>query len=652
MTHTNFIILALAGITASLWLNTALHAQSPDEIIITANLAPTPLAQVGSSVSVLDGATLEVLGNPVATDFLRMVPSLAVSRSGGVGGFTEVRIRGAEARHTLVYIEGIKANDPAAASEFGFAELLGDGISRIEVLRGPQSALYGSEAIGGVINIITKTNVHYIKAEGGSYGTAQLSGGWSVNRDRFDVAVLGAYYRTNGINFATVGSENDGSQVATVQVNAKLKPTDAGALGLTVRYTAQNAQSDPEIDFGTVLADGNQLAKTRRLYMRGYAHVDALDGRWSHELSGTVVDARTQNFAAKVITDPALFTDEEVGGRTTMRYQTALGFKMGAVDQFLTAAAQYERESFSTVNSSDFAGNSFNTSQRQSRTQASLTGQYHAGFTKRVFVDASLRHDFNGGARNPANNFQDITTWRASVSALLADSIRLHASVGRGSTNPTFVSQFGFFPGSFIGNPLLRPEQSTGWELGGEWHAGATRIDMTYFSNRIQDFIDGNGFDVVTLLTTAINKPGISKHHGIELTAQTRIGPVKLSGFYSYLKATDPSGVDLNRRPNHQASFTASSSILNKLVVAGSLNYNGNMRDADFRNLSPPLYASTPVILKSYVLASVSAHYKVLNNTEIFARVENAFNQNYQDVFGYRAPRAGVYGGVKVNFDK
>ncbi|MEM9898491.1 MAG: TonB-dependent receptor plug domain-containing protein, partial [Pseudomonadota bacterium] len=180
---------ALVGIARAQQPGSETSTDVKDEIIVVGARAPIPLRELGSAVTVIDSETLGQLQTPVISDVLRDVPGLAVSRSGVPGTLTDVRIRGAEANQTLVIIDGIEANDPAGSAAFSFANLLAADLDRIEVLRGPQSAIYGSEAVGGVVNIITKAGEPgfrvFGEAQGGSFGTRQFGGGISGGVERF-----------------------------------------------------------------------------------------------------------------------------------------------------------------------------------------------------------------------------------------------------------------------------------------------------------------------------------------------------------------------------------------------------------------------------------------------------------------------------------
>ena len=279
-------LLALAGTAAATMMATPAEAQisslpeagtDTPPVVVTATRYPVDPRTVGSSITVIDAEELEEKQNRVVSDILRDVPGVAVSRSGPVGTLTQVRIRGAESNQTLVIIDGVKVNDPAGGNEFDFANLLSNDIERIEVLRGPQATLYGSNTIGGVINIITKRGkgpvTANLRAEAGSFYT--VDGGASVGGGTDTVnAYLGVSgYRTAGTNISENGGEDDGYWNNTVDASIGVTPLDNVELTGTLRNVESRLQFD---DFGPDTRDGFLIAtdadqENRRSQLSGRA---------------------------------------------------------------------------------------------------------------------------------------------------------------------------------------------------------------------------------------------------------------------------------------------------------------------------------------------------------------------------------------------
>jgi vitamin B12 transporter len=635
----------LAPITLALMASSAMAQTAPqpdalDSIIVTSTFRPAKLSQLGTAASVIDSSSIMALANPSVSDFLRLTPSLSVSSAGPIGTQTQVRIRGAEANHTQVFVDGIEANDPAASGEFGFSESLSSGISRIEILRGAQSALYGSEAIGGVISIITRSPFDqgsklFADVSGGSFGTVQANGGGAWNDGTLGLLVSGGIHRTDGINISPVGNEKDGSQTITLMGKAEAKISETARAGFTARYVAQHSDYDDTQFSSTnvpyVVDTPNFQQKSKRFYARGFIAFGPEN--WQSTAYANIISTRN----AQRTGTPSDDTDVD-GGRFTLGARSSLLFDTGALTHSITTAIEHERESYAD-RSLAFGGGS---RQDVSRTQTSLIGQYRLSVADRFFADASVRQDWNSG-------FADATTWRLSGAALIGAGFRLHASGGRGITNPTFTEQFGFFPGSFKGNPLLAPEKSIGFDAGVEWRNDWLRFDATYFNAWLKNEIS-TAFDFATFMASPVNETGVSKRAGAEISLEAQRGSFTLKGFYSYLQATEQRTAtavrsDEIRRPKHQGAVTLLWQDAD-VSVATSLSYTGKRLDDDFRS-----FPAVRLALPAYTLATVSGQYRLTQSLTAFARLENAFDSYYQDVFGYRTAGIAAYAGLRLRLD-
>jgi vitamin B12 transporter len=610
-----------------------------DPIIVSSTFTKEKLSALGTSVSLITTDQIDLLGNASITDFLRLTPSLSVATSGPLGTQSQVRIRGSEANHALVYIDGIKANDPAASSEYGFSESLSSGVSRIEVLRGSQSALYGSESIGGVISIFTASPLDdgsgsFADVSGGSFGTVQANGGARLKTEALGLMLAGGLHRTDGINISPAGTEADGSQTVTLLGKIELAVAEQSRAGFTARYVEQRSDYDDtqffDPDTPYVVDRAGLQQRSKRFYARGYVNTAA--GSWNGSAYVNIVSSRNAQRTG-VATDD---TDVD-GGRVTLGARSGLGFASGNIDHDLTAAFESERESYSD-RSRAFGGFS---NQQQSRVQNSLIGQYRLVFGERLATDASFRRDWNSG-------FADATTWRASASVKLGAGFRAHGSAGRGITNPTFTEQFGFFPSGFRGNPILVPETATSWDAGLEWRHDWLRLDATWFQSRLKNEIT-TAFDS-SFIASPVNESGVSRRKGIELTLDARLNHFTLSAFYSYLDAKEQSALATApstevRRAKHQAALSLLWH-LGAWSAAGSVSYTGKRLDDDFRG-----FPAQRLSLNAYALASARVSYQLLPGLDLFARIENAFDSRYQDVFGYQTSGMGVYGGLRWRAD-
>lgn len=617
------------------------------ETVVSANYVPLKAREVGSSVSVITDRELERRQIRITSDVLRDVPGVSVNRAGPPGTLTQVRIRGAEANQTLVLIDGMQVNNPATGGGFDFATLLAADIERIEVLRGPQSAIWGADALGGVINVTTRRGRPGMHMggflEGGtqrtSDGNAYLSGGG----ERFSFALNGSYYDTGGINISHFGSEDDDYNNTTVNFSGRVNPVDPLELSVNLRQTHSNDQFDPQ-DFGFgsptqgLVVDGNERIKIDQTLMTGQGRYTMLDGMLEHIVLAGSSETDTDNLSKGVLTNAS------AGKSTKYSYQANLFVETpqaGQAEHTLTFYTERRHEEFENVLEPPFSAES----QRRSQTNYAYSGEYRLGLWQRLFVSGSVRYDDN-------QRFKNRTTYRLTGAYLRPESeTRLHGSVGTGVKNPSFTELFGFFPSSFVGNPDLKPEKSLGWDAGVEqslW-GGRGTVDLTYFQNDLTDEIE-TVFDPNTFLLSARNQKGKSKRRGIELSARAGLAHgLSLTGAYTYTDAQDPEGNREVRRPKHTGSLA-----LNWRPLGGradinlSGQYNGRMKDVVF----VPSIPNGRVNLGSYVLVNLAASYTVTDHVQILARIDNLLDDHHEDVFSFRSTGIGAFVGLKVGLER
>lgn len=657
-------ILALAAATPALAQtdpNPPATDAAGDAIVVTASRSgdAIPADLLGSSVNVLDAADLVDRGTRIVSDVLRDVPGVAVSRTGAIGGLTQVRLRGAEADQTLVLIDGIEASDPYSG-EFDFGTLIADPEARIEVLRGQQSALYGSDAIGGVISYTTLTGREApgvtLRAEGGSLGTVDGAARVAGVSGALDYAASGSWLHTSGYPVAPSGLRDVGSDNRAA--TAKATWTAAPNLKLTAvgRYTRTRADTDDTDQTfgsptygGTVDSPGVHFVN-RGLYGLVRGQLDLLDGRWTNVLSGQVAD--TERTGTDVVDPYSPIAGQEVvtssgdhGRRVKGSFESTIRFGSGDVEHRVTAAIDLERESERTTISTYGAFLGW-----RHKTDVGVVGEYQLTVGDRFGFGASVRHDEN-------NRFADPTTYRIQASYRLGEGTRLHAAAGSGVKDPTFSDLYDYFAGRYIGNPNLRPEKSHGWEagIGQSLLDGRIALDATYFDSRLKDEI---GTDYSTGVASPINLPGSRPQRGLELTAAAKLGAgVRIDATYTYLHAPQDRDVLLDganvtfdgqavRRAKNIASANLSYAPEDKPYDATvTVRYNGRQYDNAYTD---PSFVPVLTRLHAFTLVDVNAGYRITPKIELFARIENLLDRHYQEVFSYQAQGRGVYGGVRV----
>ena len=616
--------------------------------------AGIPVENVGTSVSVVTAADLKNAQVRNAADALRSLPGVSVGRTGGFAGLTQLRIRGAEANHTLVLIDGIEANS-GADGEFDFSDLSADDIERIEVLRGAQSGIYGSNAIGGVVNIITKGGRGPLTVQGsvesGSFKTRDATARISGGNDKGYVS-LGVHRReSDGFNIAPnrdpvnpAFRDDDFSQLTSFALKAGGQITRDASIDVVLRNIAKSGGRDgfggPTGSLGTAIDDPSRFSSN--IWLAGATvRWDMFDGALSHVLRAN------HNSTRRIDDDRGQFpfvsdnTSEtnKFGYLATYRFATPMMF---AAKHSVSGLIEKEFETFQPR--SDFT-----TGEDFQRSRIGTIAEYRGEFYDRLFLTGSVRHDDN-------DSFEDFTTWRSTAALKLPEiNMRPHASVGTGVKYPTFYEQYGFIPGFFVPNPDLKPETSFGWDAGVEFTVIPERatIDVTYFKTNLENKIVSLGFP-----TTLTNAPGEATRQGIEIAGKYKVwSNLSLGLSYTYLDAREANGAQEVRRAPHGGRLD-----VNYGFDAGRGNfnlaaaYNGRTEDTAFRLGVDPNFGFTTftperVKLDDYLLITAATSYKVQPGVEVFGRVENLANQKYQEVFGYNTPGATVYAGVRLTFE-
>ncbi|MGI9385841.1 MAG: TonB-dependent receptor plug domain-containing protein [Methyloligellaceae bacterium] len=621
-------LIAATGLAALFSEEARTQEELPGIVIEAAGLLDLEADKVGSAYTVITGEELKAKQIRHAGDALREVAGVSVSRSGGVGNFTQVRLRGAEANHASVRIDGVEVNS-LDVGEFDFAGLLTADIERIEVVRGPQSGVYGANALAGVINIITKKGTGApsatVRSEAGSFGTKSVSANASGGSETAYLSVTAAYFDTDGFNISEEGSEDDGATKKNIFARGGVTVTKNVRVDGMVRYFTTVAEIDEDSDFDGLPDDTVGSRNERDNFLANIALTgDFMDGKWQHKLFANYYEDDFTSISAS----SGPFVND--GDRVHYGYQTSLKLpKIPALAGNHTIIGLIEQKDETFENSSDFG------SVDASRAQTGIVGEMRGEYYERLFLTANLRYDDNEG-------FENATTYRVAAAYLFPQyATRLHGSYGKGITNPTFFEQFGA-TASFTGNASLVPEESIGWDIGIEKKFAGERmvVDLTYFNADLTDEI--SLIFLPDFSSTVINLEGISKRQGIEV--QVSLKPtdrVSMTASYTYTDATEPDGTAEIRRPKNTGALNMRYLFAeNRGQINVGLIYNGETRDAAF--LGSPL-------LDDYLLVNLSGSYDVSSNVRLFGRIENLLDDDYQEVFGFETAGVAAFGGVKIS---
>lgn len=634
---------ALGVVYLSLCTASAEDANNVESVVVSASrLGAMRSDLLGSSLTVLSVGDLESRQTQVVSDILRDVPGVEVSRTGPVGGLTQIRMRGAEGNHTLVLIDGIKASDPFYG-EFDFATLIADDVAKVEVLRGQQSALYGSDAIGGVISYITASGADAPgirgRAEGGSFGTAQLSARAAGVTSGLDYALSGTYYRTDGGPDSRFGKRDLGSENKTLAGKFSYAASDNLDLKAVLRFS--NTASDVnEQDFNTgsptygLEVDGNGSYRNQALYGLVSGEYSLLDGHWKHALTLQGVNAARNGYGNSGYAADQRSSGDK-GQREKLSYVTALDFGSPLWAQTITGAVDLEREYYRNTDPSGYAETTLHHSDT-----IGVVGDYNLVYDNRLSLGAALRFGKN-------YNFKDDTTYHLQASYKLDMGLRLQAAAGSGVKNPGMYELFAYSPGAFIGNPNLKPEKSEGWEVGVEqtFLDGRAIAGVTFFTNQLHDQIVTN-YPPPDYIASPSNAVGSSPQRGIEANVAMKLDEswtVDLA--YTYLHDRQDGFEAVRRAPNIGSLNIGWRSPDHQFGANLTIRYNGDQYDYNF--------ATTPrsyVLLPSFTLVNIGGNWNISDTVQLYGRVENLTDEKYEDVYSYRSSGRAFYAGLKVGF--
>jgi vitamin B12 transporter len=608
---------------------------SPEEVVVTATRSASELSRVAESVTVISAEQARDSQRLALSDLLSSVPGVTVSRNGGLGKQTSLRIRGAESEHTVVLIDGVKLNDPSSpGGGFDFADLLVNDIARIEILRGAQSALWGSQAIGGVVNIITPVPEGPLStkagAEYGSYGTTKVNGGVEAGSERFAWRLGGNYLDTAGVSAFGErfgGREDDGYRNVGTHGRALWYVNDA----VTAELRSSWWRGRSEIDAS--LRDTREYGVTREWISYAGVSIDTLGGRFKHRLGIAYTDIDRENH------DPALRVDttfDAYGRNLRLEYQGTLRLNDVVSTVF---GVERERSRFSTASPRESDPNPV-----PLRNDITLDSTY--GLLQFSPVDALT---LTGGLRyDDHETFGSSTTAQAGAAWSVTSSTLLRASYGEGFKAPTLYQLF-----SENGTPTLEPEESDDWDVGVEQRLGdAVVVSATYFDRRTKNMIGFVSCSGSALPQCAIQPTGFYENvqqttaDGVEAGLAAQLADrVRFDASYTHLNAKNATpgssfGKDLRRRPRHSASAELSYVWPIPLRTTLAAQYVGSSFDD----------AANRVELDEYLLVDLRASYQASDSLEIYGRVENLFDEQYETTRFYGTLGRGVYAGFRAEF--
>ncbi|MEM9877897.1 MAG: TonB-dependent receptor [Pseudomonadota bacterium] len=613
--HRSGLLRYSSAITAASLLFSGSYAAAqetdPDleEIVIGALRLPTPISETGTAVSIITADTIDDLGVDFVLDALTLAPGVTINQNGAFGGLASVRIRGASSEQTLVLVDGIAVNDPTSpGGGFNFARLDTENVARIEILRGPQSTLWGTDAIGGVVSITTKGPQDGLSGnafiEGGSFGTFRGGLSGSVANDIGDLRLAATGITSNGISKADEingNTEDDAFDSGTLSANGGLNlPADIRLAG-SILYNRADAEFD-SFSGGAQgsVADGDELSETEEIAANVSLLVPLFDGRFENLflVGYSTIDRRNlsdgvESFAAD-------------GERLILRYQGS--FALSDMQRLLFG---YERDR-TEAGDDDTAINGF-------------FGVYELQPIDSITLSAGVRHDDH-------ERFGGETTFRAAAAFQVTDQINLRGSYGEGFKAPTLFQTTFFCCGATAPNADLLPERSKGFDVGVDYTLpdGLGGLSATYFNQNITDQIDfsfavGGYLNVDEVDTQGLELAG-------ELKPSERL---QFNFNYTLIDAKEGDGSERLRVPRRSGTISATVRPIEKLSTTIIARYNGDELDRGG-------------IVEEWFRVDLSGQYQINDKVEAFARVENLFDEQYQQILGYGTPGLSGYIGVRL----
>ncbi|WP_424135870.1 TonB-dependent receptor plug domain-containing protein [Roseomonas chloroacetimidivorans] len=622
------------------------------EVVVTSTRIPTPIERVPAGVTVIDRQTIEERGYQTLAEALSTVPGFALLQSGGLGQPASAFIRGTASRHALVLLDGVPINDaaePNGAFNFG-NDLLGLDVERIEVLRGPASSLYGSGAIGGVVNIVTRrappnrSFAPFGEIAGGSNRTLRGGAGAAGTVGEFDYLLSFRSLSTRGTDatpsrFTSDTGERDGFRSTGATVRLGWTPSERFRLeGLANWRENHGGLDDVPYD------DPNYSFEDRRYTGQIRAEAKPFEAWTTGFRIAQTVDRRRYTNAADSL---SFSTTDDLyrGERTVLDWGNQIRLpNAGLFDESqLSFGVTHEREDVRQASGSNF----FRTT---TDADASSTG-VHAGYQVRLFrrldLTAALRSD-------NAEDYGTHTTYRlGAVLALPEIGARVHVAYGTAFKAPSLYQRYGVITGYFQGNPNLRPETSKGWEAGVAFdiplgaRSDFASLGATYFENRLRDLINYDAF------FTSLENIDRARIKGAEFSATLRPASwLTVNAAYTITDARDATTDErLARRPEQQLALNASIRPMDNVTIAPELIFYGRSREGAFASYADNGTAYTEARdNKAGTIFNLTATWQVTEPVALFVEGRNLTDSDFEPVNGFVIPGRTVLVGSRFRF--
>jgi vitamin B12 transporter len=612
-----------------------------ERVVVTANREEQPLSRVGDSVTLIEPEQVRASQKLAVSDLLATTPGITVTRNGGLGTTTQLRIRGAESDQTVVLIDGVKLNDPSSTGGgFDFGNLLTSDYMRIEVLRGPQSTLWGSQAIGGVINIVTTVPegplLTEYSAEGGARGSATVQARAEAGGERFAWRVAGQYLTTDGVsalNDDRGGREKDGYRNVGANARGLWRITDAVSAELRTTYSSGRTDFDgfPPPDFE--LVDTRDYGDTDELVAYAGVNASTFGGKLQNRFGFAYTDTDRENIDPD---SPVRTTFDASGSNERWEYQGTLTLtdRVGGV-----FGLESERSELSTRSPSVFDPNPVPLA-HDARLD-SIYAQLTVSPIETLSLTGGMRYDDH-------DTFGDETTGRATLAWAVTPTTVVRATYGEGFKAPTLFQLFSEF-----GNEDLAPERADAWDAGIEQHLlnDSLVLSATYFGRNTRSMIDFVSCFPATDPRCATRPFGFydnvqkTEADGFELGLIAHLGErLRFDANYTDMDTTNRGsenfGLELPRRPGQTLNGELTYDWPFGLRTTVAVTHAGKSFDD----------AANTVVVDGYTVVDLRAAFQLRDDFELYGRLENALDEEYETIARYGTPGRGLFVGVRQSF--
>ena len=628
-----------------------------DVIAIGQRIEPTTLSELTSAASIITETEIEARNPFFVNDILRSLPGVSVNNSGPSSNLSQIRVRGNEANQVLVLIDGVEVNNPLTG-EFDFGGLQAGNIARVEFLRGEQSALWGADAIGGVISIITRSGEaeesFNASFEAGTHNTVQGQLAAVIPVGTAALTINGTAFSSDNFDISDNDGEDDSSDSQSLNIGLNNIKIGGVTLGAKAGFSELNSSFEAQVN--GVLQDtlddtSNRDTESYRVNAAfesfGFDHlVTASLNRETNNSVFTAVDFSFVTFVEEILVDPITGANltsslNTVGERQNLNWTA----KKNWGPHQLTVLAEAERSDFEqeAIDENDII-----TQLEDDIDNQSLAADYTYNANALLF-NASARQDFN-------NLFDNAFTWKVGLGYDLENFGlgQLRASVGTGVKNPTLTELFGVLStNTFVGNPDLLPEESFGFNVGytHNFWDDALSVSVDYFNSELENeiFTEFNGFNIPPAPDRASNRELESSREGIEVEVNAKIDDTfTFQGSATFLNAefinSFPVEIrEATRRPDFIASATATWALTDKLDFTINVDHTGEQLDTDFGTFQT-------VTLDNFTLIGASARYSFNDHLAFTFRGTNIGDESFEEVVGFASAGRAVFAGLELDF--